>query len=403
MFCKFCGKEIQNDSSFCNYCGKTVGASRKELNCKKFIPYILGAVFIILGSLPFFINADVSVINNTYRFFDAKEISAFVSLNSFLNSFSSFFTFSSCFLSIYLGLLLILKEKRIKASAIMCLVMHGLSVLYHIFTNVCVRLFPGWVVSLFTDNQSVIDAGVDLVESVPNLFSFSEFSIIFEATLSVITIGLLVFLLYNLKAKETITRNNSTIGIPLMLISSALSLRVLSFVNSSKILWFGYDHISGYSFACSAFNKFLSQYLIIILFGILISSIIFAKSKNKLQYIIPSAVILLSFLLSFLLPAPVAMGFNTPPEFCEYTITYLRLLIIESSITLLLALLWFNSIMKQNKPLWLQISIPAVMPVIFFTDILISNRLEIHTFPFGLTIVSVIFIISLFIKKKPSI
>lgn len=387
---------------FCNYCEKADDISSSKFNCKKFIPYILGAVFIILGSLPFLIEVD-NPRPYASHFFSSMEFSAYASLNSFLNFLSSFFSFSSCSISVYLGTLLILKERNIKTPTIICLVMHGLLVLYHIFTNVCIRLFPEWVVSLFTDNQSIIDAVVDLVESVPNLFSFSEFSIIFEATLSVITIGLLVFLLYNLKAKETIARNHSTIGIPLMLISSALSLRVLSFVNSSKILWFGYAHISGYSFACSAFNKFLSQYFIIILFGILISSIIFAKSKNKLQYIIPSAVILLSFLLSFLLPAPVAMGFNTPPEFCEYTITYLRLLIIESSITLLLALLWFNSIMKQNKPLWLQISIPAVMPVIFFTDILISNRLEIHTFPFGLTIVSVIFIISLFIKKKPSI
>ncbi len=387
---------------FCEFCEKTVGSSNKEINCKKFIPYILGAVFIILGSLPFFINADVSA-TNIYRFFDVKEISAFASLNSFLNSFSSFFAFSSCFLSIYLGLLLILKEKRIKASAIMCLVMHGLSVLYHLFTNVCIRLFPEWVVSLFTDDQSIIDAGVDLVESVPNLFSFSEFSIIFEATLSVITIGLLVFLLYNLKAKETIARNHSTIGIPLMLISSALSLRVISFVNSSKILWLGYDHISGYSFAIERFDETLSQYLIIIFFGILLSSIIFAKSKNKLQYIIPSVIILLSFLISFLLTVHLTKGYEYFSEIIFYANIHLRLLIIESSITLLLALLWFNSIMKQNKPLWLQISIPAVMPVIFFTDILISNWLKIHTSPFGLTIVSVIFIISLFIKKKPSI
>lgn len=39
MFCKYCGKEINNDSVFCRYCGKQVNESiklsKKQLNIEK--------------------------------------------------------------------------------------------------------------------------------------------------------------------------------------------------------------------------------------------------------------------------------------------------------------------------------------------------------------------------------
>lgn len=53
MFCKYCGKEITNDSVFCSHCGKSQNSSNKTLaNKPVWIVYIIWAVsnfYLLMG------------------------------------------------------------------------------------------------------------------------------------------------------------------------------------------------------------------------------------------------------------------------------------------------------------------------------------------------------------------
>jgi hypothetical protein len=56
MFCKFCGKEIDNESSFCQFCGKpisiTIAAARSEKNPTKSSAGVNEQVTVKVGSAP---------------------------------------------------------------------------------------------------------------------------------------------------------------------------------------------------------------------------------------------------------------------------------------------------------------------------------------------------------------
>lgn len=53
MFCKHCGKEIEDESSFCKYCGKPVSGSKKEsTNKSAWIIYLIWAfsnMYLLMG------------------------------------------------------------------------------------------------------------------------------------------------------------------------------------------------------------------------------------------------------------------------------------------------------------------------------------------------------------------
>lgn len=69
MYCKHCGKEIDDNSSFCKYCGKSQ-ESKSNRESKKFIPIIGWAVYVIWAiiNLCLLINENKSVDAINYLF-----------------------------------------------------------------------------------------------------------------------------------------------------------------------------------------------------------------------------------------------------------------------------------------------------------------------------------------------
>lgn len=53
MYCKYCGKEIEDDSSFCKHCGKPLDSNRKALTNKPvwiiYIIWTLANLYLLMG------------------------------------------------------------------------------------------------------------------------------------------------------------------------------------------------------------------------------------------------------------------------------------------------------------------------------------------------------------------
>ncbi len=53
MFCKHCGKEIEDESSFCKYCGKPVSGSKKESTNKSawiiYLIWVFSNMYLLMG------------------------------------------------------------------------------------------------------------------------------------------------------------------------------------------------------------------------------------------------------------------------------------------------------------------------------------------------------------------
>ena len=107
MYCPFCRTEINNQSKFCGACGKAQISTNIVATSiwPKFFCYIIGALFIIGGILPYLLQGDLEEYNAYISSLYVQstlpaEISAISCFRQFSSFLSPLFYFSSSIITI---------------------------------------------------------------------------------------------------------------------------------------------------------------------------------------------------------------------------------------------------------------------------------------------------------------
>ena len=106
---------------------------------------------------------------------------------------------------------------------------------------------------------------------------------------------------------------------------------------------------------------------------------------------------------AFLLSAFFVITLGTPVEVLELSVYRLKGMIVGYVAVLIAVFYWFGSVSKNRIPMWLQIALPASLPVIYISAEIVANLVMCLNLGFSLGIILISLItlpVSLFVCKK---
>lgn len=383
MYCRFCGTEISNQSRFCSSCGKPQDLPEKTAAniWPTVLCYIIGFLFIIGGILPYLLQENLeeyyyhlSLLYAKYHYAPTAfiAISCFTKFSSFL---SPLFNFSSSVLAIYIGLLLIKKNQKSTVPVIVCSVVHILSIIYSGVINLLIYCAPTFVLSLYTNEHSIISTGAHIINSEPDMLYYYQDNAICRLIISVIVIALaIVFHFIKKRYMNTATNDNtniSSIGGIIMI----MSISVLSVVSTvlSAYLVERYENLAGNSVANLSFDlniRFAVIFMFIIVIGI---AVLFTRIKQWILALPTISIITILGVVAFIFSNMLIKDLDTPEEIFGIASKNFIGLIISSAFILIAMFYWFSSISRNKIPMWLQIALPISLPIVYIGIEIISN------------------------------
>lgn len=407
MYCRFCGTEIENDAKFCSSCGKSQTVSQKP--AVNILPsvlcYVIGGVFILLGILPYFLRGSVSEYNDFlidfYREHFADSITPFT---TFSNIFESFFSISSSVLSILVGLLLLKKASNITVPLIICAVMHMFSIVRSVAVYTIIYCFPKIALSLYINDERFIKSGIEVIREHPDIIYFSRDAAICRGVISVLVIALAIVMLFVKKYLITKNKKISSAGSVAMILSLALMSNIgVAVAASLGGNFYGQSYAMAFSVAESTFYRYFSTTSIFLFFAVICIAVIFTGVKRWILSIPTVSVILILGIAAFLLSAFFVITLGTPVEVLELSVYRLKGMIVGYVAVLIAVFYWFGSVSKNRIPMWLQIALPASLPVIYISAEIVANLVMCLNLGFSLGIILISLItlpVSLFVCKK---
>lgn len=378
MYCNFCGAELENGSKFCRLCGKPQinESNDSKIIEKNGIPsarlYLIGAVFILAGLLPYLFAGDTASYNNylqtVYSNYNAFVVSTFISFSS--SYFARFFYLSSSLISVYTGFLILKKKDVPKASVIVSIITHTVSVLYIAVSNFMIYCLPKTVSSLYTNESYLINQGEMLMRSEPDLLSLSRNASVLRAVTSLMVIALSAVLLVMKKRfpkneNEKSVKISSAGGIA-MIFSIALIYFAHSILGNLTAYVFGDYAMASKMSADNAFSACFGLPSLLILVVIIGIAVIFTRAKRWIIALPVTAVIALFAAAGYVLSYQILVEFYIPTVLFEMTIHSIRGLVVSCALILVSVFFWFGAVSKNRIPTWLQIVVPLIFSIIYF-------------------------------------
>lgn len=406
MLCPFCKTEINDNYKSCVSCGNSLNTTLNTSpnHVALFLRYLVGVLFIVGGFLPYLLLGDLY---EYYTYFESfgylgdRALAAASIFSKFSSFLSPFFYFSSSVLAIYTGLLII-KNSDTTVILLTCSLAHAVSIIYSGVINLLIFFFPRSVLSAYTSDPSVIDAGEEIIQSEPDLLYYYQDDAIRRLIISVALI-LFAFLLIFIKKRymnHTAQKSIevSSIGNILMILSLSL-IAVISPITNSLKSHYGIAVNYASSVAKSVYDLNISLIVIFLFIAIIGVSVIFTRVKRWIIMIPVVGIIVILGFIAFLFSNLFIQDFTADPVIFDITSIIFRGLIISSVVTLTAMFCWFSSASKNLIPKWLQIALPLSLPLIY-----ICAEVPLHSTPgisFGSISVSLITIIlSLFVRTK---
>lgn len=373
MFCPFCGKEIGNQARFCGACGKAL--TMQEAPAKKTTSdvtvwyYIFGAVFILMGILPYLLREDYEAFSALLWRLDVDTITAANCISNFSSYFLLLFRFSSSVMTVFVGFLLLKKASNLKAPMITCAVLHGLSVLRYVFVNLMLSFSPETVLSWYTDRQETISAGLGLLEEDPELFRFQQNQAITLVLISFAVLALIVVFL-RLKARHLRGVNGTkinTLGSILMIISVA-SLRVVNRYVSYEIaaLFYGNAASAGVISTQNLFSGEVGLVCLFIFLLLLADAVLLRQSKSRMRVAFVVGGLLLLGAAAYALAGPILMMNEILERTLDFVLNAFQGMVIGGTAIFIAVYLWFRAVSGNRMPTWVQIVWPLVLPTLYF-------------------------------------
>ena len=403
MFCSFCGTRLPTGSRFCDKCG---GANKLEPIKKKesfVLCYIFGVMFVLLGILPYFFENSSSAHTGLYTQIASNygdtSLAAFSLLLQFSQGISSLFSFSASALAVYAGLQLLRKDANVKTSIIFCVVIHGLTVVVSAVVCVLLSSAQDVIISLYSGRVEVASAGENLLLSQPEFLEFLQKDHIVRIVFSALTVaGMMGALcLFFRKNKQT----NRMLGVPLMLVVLPLISAVNSKVSNVYYAMYGNEFLAGAMQAKAMFDHYCGTACLIILAIYLTVSVLLPKAKRWMTDI-PMAVITamvgIVILLSF---KGLAVSVDMPASIMQYAGDIFTKTVISATVILISVLFWFSAAAKNRQPLWLQILLPCLLPIIYILgDMIPIVFLHMKAMPLGAIMTSVLTIFAATLPRQ---
>ena len=377
MYCRFCGKEIKDHAKFCGICGNpqnfTVESTAKKQS--NVLYYVFGILFILGGILPFLLQGG-SEAYQAYNFYisslasrsETTYVSA-VCFQKLYNFLAPLFYFSSSAISVYVGLLLIKREQKLKLPLVFCFTVHILSVFYTGVINLLVYCAPKFVVSLFTPVPSIMEAAEELIRSEPDLLYYYQDQAIRRLFISIVLITLTVVLLSLRKRRELSPvkdeKKSSCIGGILMILSISLLSVIGSGLSTSSITMYGEYALSAHSAAKESFSLTISPAVFFMFMILMAMGVIFTRTKRWILTLSTAGAIGLLTLLVCLFARPLIGEDDLPASLFAMTLRFFRGFTINNAAILIAMFCWFNALSRNTIPKWLQIALPVSVPIIY--------------------------------------
>lgn len=407
MYCRFCGTEISNQSRFCSSCGKPQDNKKSAANIwSTVLCYIIGGLFVIGGVFPYLLqgglaeyNAYISLLYTKYP--SPNTISAISCFTQFSSFLSPLFYFSSSVLAIYIGLLILKKESKLTAQVIVCAIVHIVSIIYSGVINLLVYSAPQFVLSFYTNEESIITAGVDIINSEPDMLYYYQDNAICRLIISAILIALTVIFLFikkrymNTATNDNANTNTSSIGNVIMILSISV-LSVVSTVLSAFLARYYGDYAVAANSVANVYFGLKINFAVIFMFIIIISiAVLFTRIKRRILDIPTISIIAILGFVTLLFSNALIKDLDTPAEVFAIATNNFRGLIISSAVILIATFCWFSSVSRNKIPMWLQIVLPLSLPIIYVVIEVISNtiwhlNLSISCGSVGITLITVI-------------
>ncbi len=422
MYCRFCGAAIKPDARFCENCGNSLEEicseeilpidAVKKPSSKKWIFYLFGGILIVFGLLIYLLKPDFNqyweYINRIYaqhsNYFTV--ISTVGIFNNFYSMLDPLFEFTSAFVVFYAGAILLKKRTNI-APLIWSIVIHSLSLIYSCATNIFACFFPETVISIFRSGK--IDEMIDILHSEPDLLYYFRNLSIIRAVISlvVIAISIVVICLIRKKLKDPYVnkKDRTTVGIPIMLTVLPL-MGILSNLMYTVISGrYGDIALAGVSLANQAFKATFVPVCLILLFACIMVSTVFQKAKEWILNLSTGVTLVIAGAVVYLFSAEILGAYTTYPEILSLASLTFGFDIIGGAAVVLCLFFWFSSVARETKPVWLQIFLPAILPVVYIsTELFCSLWLNTLYIPYGAVHISILVtLMSFLVRRKKTV
>lgn len=375
MFCRFCGKELDNRAKFCSACGRPqsfVGSIKTD-KLPTTVWYAVAILFILSGILPYLLQDDY---NQYFRFllstgYSSEMHAVVLAFGNFSSMFSFLFYFPSSFLTIFLGLLMLKKESNLNFPLMVCGVAHVVSAVYSIVLNLIIYCFPEFVISLFVNDSDAIEMGKEILKTEPKILYYYQNDALRRMVISVIFISLAILVVYLRRqyADETTDENNKTasVGSVAMIISiSFLPILFSKVVVLFKYYFFGImsDYINNQARAC--YNQNINHGIATLVFALVICvAVLFTRIKWTTLSVCITGVFLIIGVLLLLFSNYCVRDGEYFKEFLPLIVKRYRNIIIGETLFYIAMFFWFCAVSRNKIPRWLQIVLPILIPVVY--------------------------------------
>lgn len=402
MYCPFCGNKLDGEHKFCYYCGgRLIEPEKPKPNTKmKAICWAFGALLILCGIMPYVMQGSLADYNSYLSRFYAKlpgadAVAAVSALMQFAGLPSVLFYFSSSMLAVFAGLMLLRRELKATLALIACAAFNLLSIISTFLTNILVCYAPGAIISIYANDDDIIEAGIGLVESDLRFLSYYQDMAFKRIFLSIVAIAIsLLFVLLKRKLTDAnaLQENNiSATGGALMI----LSLSSLSFLRSNVSFlliskFFGQQATTISSLSHSIFNQYYLDVCIFAAFAVLAIAVLSGKIPAWIVAVPTSFLTLLLGGVGFLAAKPILVEQQFDDSLIMYVLNNLRSITVGAAMILIAFALWMCAISRGKLPIGLQIALPVAIPIVyiilefFFKALLMWNK----RIPFSVIIIA---------------
>lgn len=403
MYCPFCGKELSGEYKFCNYCGaQLITPEQPKPNVwLKVLCCALGVILILCGIMPFLMQSDFAEYRHYLERFYSKQsfdtVLAASAIQSFAALLPSFLYFPASLLAVLAGLLLIKREKTSTFALLSCAAVNLVSIVSSFLSNLLVFAVPGAVISIYTNEEDAISAGVELIASDPRFLYYYQEEALRRIVFSVFAIAislLFVLLKQKLAAGGALKESKlSSYGSVMMI----LSLSVLAFLKNNVSFYlisqfFGSDAMMAHSLANQPFSEYFKPVCIYLFILILAVSVLFHRVKRWILAIPTVSIVTLLGAVAFIATKPILVDAQIPSSMIPAVYNNLIASIISSVLIFIAVFFWFSSVSRSSIPAFLQFALPIAIPILaiafeFLFKVLIRWATHI---PFSIILIALI-------------
>lgn len=282
--------------------------------------------------------------------------------SNFSSQFYSVFVSVVPYLSIFLGALICSKKSNVKATMITGIILHAFYVLSIIIVNYIAYSEPE---SIFLMYGYDIEKMARIIKEVvlPQQILPTAFYLIYSFAFIVVST---IFLAGKRHNNNQNTKTSGVVGIILMLIAFAVINLIKAPLNNTLIVTnFSLNTIAAKN---SADGMFVLSFVHPMLLSFIISApLMFEKiRRNKLLLISIGTIIAMGLADLIFSVTTMEWLYGVSTEIHSETLIFIIQKTFMNVLKLISFALWFDSVERKTAPLWLQISLPVTVPVLWY-------------------------------------